>query len=136
MALNRAQEDQIALEFKHTLEEVRGRKIEHTAWVRFKEFEGRGNGIVLKDGCGERAYEAQRKRGEGLDFRAALCPGTANGCRTEVKEVGELFRQKLERLAASWGRKNLPVDYWGVSVNSDGVALSREYTMPPLARGG
>ena len=137
MALNREQEDRIALEFKHTLEEVLGHEIEHTAWVRFKEFEGRGQGIVLKNGCGERAFETRKMRGEGLEFRAALSPAAANGCFTEAKRIGELFRQKLKRLAASWGRKDLPVEYWALKVDSTGAAISdREYIMPPLDKGG
>lgn len=136
MALNRDQEDRIALEFKRTLEEVLGAPLEHTAWVRFKEFEGRGNGITLKDGCGERAYEARRMRGEGLEFRAALSSAAANGCLKEVERIGELFRTKLKQLAASWGRKDLPVEYWGVKVNAEGIAFDRPYTMPPLDKGG
>ena len=132
MALNRDQEDQIALEFRHTLEEVLGSEIEPTAWVRFKEFEGNGHGIVLKNDCGQRAYEARRMRGEGLEFRAAL----QNGCKEEARRVGELFRKKLKKLAASWGRQGLVVKYWGVEVDPAGVATDQPYVMPPLDKGG
>lgn len=134
MALNRDQEDLIALKVVHALERaIGGNKIPARERANLKQFEGAGSGIALKNGCGELVLEARRLRVEGLEFR--LARRSQNECLELVKRWLELATAELEALAANWGRKGLPVKLSAVTTNPAGQATGQDGFVS-LDRGG
>lgn len=124
MALNRDQEDLIALKVIHAFERAVGSKIPATERAKLKQFEGAGHGIALKNGCGELVLEARRMRVEGLEFR--LARQSQNGCLELVKQWLELATAELKALASNWGRKGLPVKLSAVTTNPEGQAIDQD----------
>ena len=131
--LNRKQEDLIALKVIHALERAIGSKVPTAERAKLKQFEGAGNGIALKNGCGELALEARHMRVEGLEFR--LARRSQNGCLELVKLWLELATAELEALAARWGHNGLPVKLSAVTINPEGQAIGQDGSMS-LDRGG
>lgn len=139
MALNRDQEDRIALEAVRALEKAGGRKIPTGDRVRLKQFEGVGHGIAFANGCGELSLEARRMREEGVELRIAITPqAESNGCLKIAQHWLVEFRKDMRQLAASWGRKGLPVKAAVVIVDRDGRAIDRKESedFATLDRGG